>query len=490
MFRILILALALAACFRSRPSKGGGEISARDSYQAARETPDPADIEVPPGYRIELVSSGLTFPTGIAFGDRGRIFVVESGYSYGEKLTTPRIIELVGGNVHELATGDPKTGGSPWNGIAFHDGALYVAQGGQLTGGRIARYPVTGERLGDPAILVDKLPSLGDHHTDGPVVRDGWVYFGQGTATNSGIVGKDNADFGWLARHPEFHDVPCEDVRLAGVNITAKHPLRDEEATTGAYVAFGTPTTPGQVIKGRVPCTGAVMRVRTTGGPVELVAWGFRNPYGLAFDRDGTLYVTDNGADTRGSRPVFGAADMLWRVERGRWYGWPDHAEGRPLTAGWYSEAKGDTHGFVLADHPSTPPEPAVYFPVHASADGFDFSTSPAFGHVGQAFVALFGDQAPTVGKTLHPVGFAVMKADPRSGELEYFARNRPDRPGPASKRDNRGLERPIAARFSPDGSALYIVDFGVVQMTDNGANAIENTGRVWRIVKEVNRAR
>ncbi|HET6527998.1 MAG TPA: hypothetical protein VFG39_04535 [Balneolaceae bacterium] len=42
------------------------------------------------------------------------------------------------------------------------------------------------------------------------------------------------------------------------------------------------------------------MRIPIEDGPVELVAWGFRNPHGLAFSPDGILYVTENGYDVRG----------------------------------------------------------------------------------------------------------------------------------------------------------------------------------------------
>jgi glucose/arabinose dehydrogenase len=473
-------------CFKARPSKGGGQIDRGDVVEAARRAPNPFDIDVPAGYRIELVTDKLTFPTGVAFGRGGEVFVVESGYAYGEKFGSARVVRVErDGSQRELVS---STRGVPWNGIAVHDNALFIAEGGEVDGGRIVRYAIDGDKLGAPTILADKLPSTGDHHTNGPVVSpDGWVYFGQGTVTNAAVVGPDNFEFGWLPRHPELHDTPCKDVTVVGTGFASKNPLTpaDDEVTTGAYQPFGTPGTPQQVIKGAVPCNGAVMRVRATGGDVELVAWGFRNPYGLALDGSGQLFVTDNGFDTRGSRPVFGAADVLWKVMPGSWYGWPDFAEGRPLTAGWYSEDKGATKGFVLGAHPQTPPEPAIYFAVHSSATGLDFSRSDSFGHVGHGFVALFGDMAPKVGKVLHPVGFAVMRVDPRTGELDYFARNRPDRPGPASKQDTRGLERPIAARFSPDGSSLYVVDFGVLRVSDKGPEAIENTGKLWRIMKE-----
>ncbi len=310
----VLFGIMLASCFGTRASKGGGQISEEAAREASRRAANPYDIDVPPGYRVELVTEGLTFPTGVTFGEHDEVYVVESGYSYGEKWTTPRILQIgEQGRVHEVLVGTTASTGAPWNGIAYRDGALFVAEGGELDGGRIVRHQLRDGVAGGTEILVDHLPSIGDHHTNGPVIsRDGWVYFGQGTA----MVGTDNADFGWLKRHPTFHDVPCEDVTLAGLNFLSRNPLTGghDEVVTGAYLPFGTPSAVGQVIQGAVPCSGAVMRVRMTGGDVELVAWGFRNPFGLALDREGTLHVTDNGYDTRGSRPVFGAADMLWRV--------------------------------------------------------------------------------------------------------------------------------------------------------------------------------
>ncbi|HLU66246.1 MAG TPA: PQQ-dependent sugar dehydrogenase, partial [Kofleriaceae bacterium] len=420
-------------------------------------------------------------------GDGGAIYLVESGYSYGEVFTRPRLVEIARdgrGVIREIASGRH----APWNGVAFAGGALYVAQGGQLEGGRVVRFDLDG----GARVLVDDLPSTGDHHTSGPVIgRDGWIYFGQGTATNAGVVGTDNHDYGWLARRPRFHDVPCRDVTLRGANFETGDPLTPEpgdRAVTGAYVPFGTATRRGQVIPGRVPCSGAILRVHPEGSAVELVAWGFRNPFGLAVAPDGRLYATENGFDVRGSRPVFGAADPLWRVEPGRWYGWPDFAEGRPLTIDFYAEGGGAPRGFLLAEHPGRPPEPVAYLAVHSSAGGLDFSRDAAFGRTGDAFVALFGDMAPETGKVMSPVGFKVVRVNPETGVIEDFARNGGDKNGPASLVGGGGLERPIAARFDRSGRELYVVDFGVLRMTDAGPVPQPETGVLWRITREAAR--
>src|SRR5436305_1038328 len=56
---------------------------------------NPADVAVPPGYCIEPVVTGLTYPTGVVTDENDRAYVLESGYSYGEDFTPPRLL-LVG----------------------------------------------------------------------------------------------------------------------------------------------------------------------------------------------------------------------------------------------------------------------------------------------------------------------------------------------------------------------------------------------------------
>jgi glucose/arabinose dehydrogenase len=463
-----LVLLVTSGCYSMRPSKGGAQISSVGERQV-----DASDIALPQGFSIEAIATGLTFPTGITFDKDGVPHLIESGYAYGEKWTTPRLLRLEKNGGTKVIVEGARNG--PWNGVTFHDGNFFVAEGNVLEGGRILRITPDGKITS----IVDGLPTFGDHHTDGPVASpDGWIYFGQGTASNSGVIGEDNFKFGWLKRRPDFHDIPGQDITLAGENF--KSPITN--TLTGAFLPSGQPSSPGHVVKGQVKCAGGILRVRPDGSNLELVAWGFRNPFGLAFAPGGELFVTDNGYDDRGSRPVWGTPDFLWRVEKGTWYGWPDYVGELPITHEQFKPPGKPDLKFVLAQHPNRPPKPVARFGVHSSANGFDFSRSQRFGYVGDAFIALFGDETPATGKLLHPVGFKVVRVNIETGVVEEFAANKGRQNGPASKLKSGGLERPVAARFSPNGEELYVVDFGQMPHDKVGAKPQEGTGVVWRI--------
>jgi glucose/arabinose dehydrogenase len=206
---------SMSGCYRMRPSQGGGQ-TAVPPTRSIRS----ADVALPSEYRIDAVATGLTFPTSVILDDRGIPYVVEAGYSYGEAWTTPKLLRVEpDGRTTVIASGGRN---GPWSGGSFANGTFFVAEGGELEGGRILRITPDG---GVRPIVAD-LPSFGDHHTNGAVAGpDGAIYFGQGTATNSGVVGEDNFQFGWAKRHPDFHDTPCRDVTLSGQNFQADNPL-------------------------------------------------------------------------------------------------------------------------------------------------------------------------------------------------------------------------------------------------------------------------
>lgn len=462
------------------------------------------NYQIERGYRLERVLGGLTFPTSITFDEQGRVYVVDGGFAYGPTYTPARILRLPAEWLTrrdgtdaamdaEVVCGDGLAG--PVTGVAFHDGQLYVAHRGRVS------IVEAGGALRD--VLVG-LPSQGDYQNNklafGP---DGRLYFGQGTATNSGVVGWDNHRYGWLRRHPTFHDIPAYDVTLVGQHFTTPNPLTEDgvAVTTGAFSPFGTPTTAGQVVRGALPCTGAVLRCQPDGSELELVAWGLRNPFGLCFDDAGRLFVTEDGPEVRGSRPIGnGAPDNLYEVRQGDYFGWPDYYGGMPVSDSSLDptvdrdSAEPAQPGLLIArpepllrDAPPVSRQPLARFQPHATPGGFDLSrNSTAFGFAGDAFVGLFGDISPFASGGLHlRAGHGVARVDMLSGKLYDFLLASPPEVEPSQDPHAMDAFRPVDARFDLTGSALYVVDFGAVELTMRDSRVHPGSGALWRIVRE-----
>jgi len=438
----------------------------------------PKDILLPQGYEAEVVASGFNAPVHCCFDHLGYCYVVESGHKID---AAPRVlrVDVNTGEWEPFFTLPEERWIKPgaMTGACWHGGRLYVTNTDTL---------FSVDAFGRMEDILTGLAGLGDHQTNHAIVGpDGKLYFGQGCATNCGVVGADNFAFEWLPKNPQFCDVPAQDVVLAGRNYEYQNVLGDvrETVSSGAYVPFGTETHPGQVITGNVKCSGAILRCNPDGSELEVVAWGLRNPYGTAFHPDGRLFTTEHGMDERGRRYILNDPDDFYEIKQGAWYGWPDFASGIRLDDPYWGEG-GHGREPVLAEFPDpNPPKPFASFQTHAAANGFDFCRSPEFGFEGDAFVALFGDLAPitTLAKAATPAGFKVVRVNTKTARVDDFAVNRIQ--GPASKLPHDGFERPSHCQFGPDGS-LYVVDFGIIRIApERGAIRQQiGTGSLWRI--------
>jgi glucose/arabinose dehydrogenase len=427
---------------------------------------DVEDFDLPDGYRIEALVANLSIPTTAIF-DGPDLLIAESGF---KNTAAPRVLRVrPDGSVTIVAQAGLQ---APVTGLLAHDGSVYVSHRGRVS------------LVGGDGTLRDLLTGLrsdGDHQNNQIVMGpDGFIYMGQGSVTNSGVVGVDNHVFGWLARHPQLQEAPCRDVVLTGDSYETDDPLQPgKKATTGAYKPYRTPATPGETVKGERSCGGSIVRFRPDGSGLEVVAWGMRNPFGLAFDQGGALWATWHGADVRGSRPIFNDPDYLARVEPGAWYGWPDFFDGEPATASRFHAPGEPKPRMLWQAHPPLARAFTV-FPSHAAVCGFAFSPGGAFGHAGDAFVAEYGTFAPlTTGVNLAPAGFRVSRVDMRTRKVEAFARN--DLPGPAYLNLQHGFNRPVDVLFATD-SSLYVLDWGASTVDREGLKLVPRTGALFRI--------
>src|ERR671912_367716 len=340
-------------------------------YQEAQADVSAEDIGLPEGFDLELVAGGLNFPDAVAVADDGTVFAALSGFG-----GTPGQVVIVNADRTFPLFVDSAADGlqGPITDIAFGpNDAFWVAHAGGIATVNLTNGAVTP--------LITGLPSLGDHQNNQLAFsEDGWVYFGQGTATNSMVVGPDNAAFGWLPLFPEFSDTPCEDVTIAGSPFESPNVLTpdpNDVALTSPYQAFGVALDPGAVVPGAVPCNGAVLRFQPAdpAGTLEIFAWGLRNPYGVVVDDEGALWVIDNGPDARGSRPIENVPDAIYRLEEadaGSWYGYPRFFAGIPVTDEEVAPPGDRPLAFIIDNHDEllgdedAPPEPAATLAPHS----------------------------------------------------------------------------------------------------------------------------
>src|SRR5205085_1501997 len=118
----------------------------------------------------------LTYPTSIDFDDAGAMYIAEAGFMDGDPVVPARILKLTG-NDRQVVAENLK---GPVTDILWHQGKLFISHRGKIS-------VLADGRVKD---LVTGLPSFGDHSNNQLAVGpDGKLYFGQGSATNSGVVG-------------------------------------------------------------------------------------------------------------------------------------------------------------------------------------------------------------------------------------------------------------------------------------------------------------
>jgi glucose/arabinose dehydrogenase len=428
---------------------------------------NPSDIKLPLGYNIDVFAYGLDTPISITFTDKGEMLIADAGVISGNG----KVLRLSKNGFEIIAEGfNP-----PLTGINYLNGNIYVSHRGYIT---IVKSDGTKQDI------ISGLPSLGDHHNNkvafGP---DGKMYFGQGTATNSGVVGLDNS---WVKKHPFFHDYPGCNITLNCQNFITKD-IRtaspNDYTYTSAYSPFGVPAIPYEVEKGIVRASGSILRANLDGSNLELVAWGLRNPFRLAFDRCNRLFSTNHGSDVRGSRPIYNSPDEFQLIMPGVWYGWPDYTGGLPVTLTRFKAQGKAQPEFLIAKHPMIPPRPFALFEPHAAIMGFDFNYNSDFGPYGDIYIAEYGSEAPetTGGMPLPGVGHRISRINMNTGQISTFAINKSG--FAASHTGGGGFERPIDVAFGPD-KAMYLLDFAVTP-EDEPDEFLPRTGVIWKVTKE-----
>ncbi len=508
---IATLTLGAAGCATMDPELEQGSLvpHSTEGLQASQQFPI---VRLPPGYRIEKVVDKLTYPTSITWDDQGRMYVAEAGGAFFEEPPPARILRIENGRATEVANLDEKGITASVTGLVWHNGAFYFTHRAQDFTGAVSRMTMDGRV---ELLISGIIDSQTDHQpNDIRVGPDGRMYFTSGAGGNSGVMGADMTPF--VLKNPGTHTTVCHDVVLLGKNFHIVNYLTEKKgdiALTGAFVPLGTPTQPGQVIKGRTKCGGAILSFDPNNPEASLrpYAWGFRNVIGLAWGANGQMYATQNGYDVTAPRPVNDTAEPTYFVREDAWYGVPDFSAAfEPLTDPKF-EAPGRLYapvsingqpvkeklGFVI-DHQAsglTAPDKKLILGLHphnSSPSKPDVAPASWGDMAEMLFVPEWGDATWFTNPLKNvPVGNRIVMIDPRDpGRVQPFVTNA--QPGPASSQGAAlmGIERPFDVKFGPDG-AMYIVDYG--QAFINLAQIAEGnlpyefppeTGIIWKVTR------
>jgi len=548
------------------------------------------DIVLPSGFQVSVFTKGLNFPTGIAFLSHGNgkgfdVYVLESGHGLPSRCNdqsawpagefaannpfTPDILVFsqTGHLLHVLAKPTADGGGlqpeGPAIDIAFEE--LRGEGGGEdeggAAGGRLfasdsnqATHAHNGQNNSSRIVIVDPLTGrvtpfitglpTGDHPTEQLAFKAGWIYWSQGSTTNSGVVGRDNGG------GQNQQDIPCQDIVLSQNVFDSGGGVK-----TSGYSPFGVQR-PGATVKAfesashQGVCDGAILRaplnVAHPEDHIEPFSWGYRNGYAIRFAPLnhallGAMLVGEDGADERGARPSNHAPDSLQLARQNPdgtpdYHGWPDQYGFLPSSQAVFNPIGGPGDDLCVPDA-SNPPSmctPAslaliekedvpirdvLAFPpqpitsplaIEAADSSFtgiefvpdSFVAGPL--RPGAALYALEGDfgfsaanatsPAPEVGHEIKLINFSA-PGQPFALKTMRFAHNTTFEQ--AFVDGLRGFNRPTNVRMGPDGCA-WVVDYGAVRdfgQSDPaakyvGANngplvQIPGTGVIWRICRK-----
>ena len=288
--------------------------------EAAQQKPiDRAIVDTPAGTALLIEVDGLTTPTSVCIDkdegeNRGTVLIAEGGmgntpvrifalkpdrtlvqiYPVGKQL--PTFLDFLKPTFRIYG---------PIGGMCVVNGRIVVTHRDANGMGVITSLGYDGSHK----TIVADLPAQGDHSVTDVALNpvNGRLYFGVGSATNSGVVGLDNWQIGWVRKRPTFHDTTYVPLTLLGKRFDTKNPRAGlwggaDIAVTGPFQSFNN----SQQI--RIPPASnakpgaAIYSVSATGGDLRLEGHGIRLPRGFVFTEYGGLFFTNNGMEMRGTR--------------------------------------------------------------------------------------------------------------------------------------------------------------------------------------------
>jgi len=197
--------------------------------------------------------------------------------------------------------------------IVFYNNKLYI-----ISKANLYEYNIENGNLKS---ILDNIPYEGKYLDRNLIIKDSKLLLSIGTATNSGVVSYDSNYS--LDKIP--YDKSSIDITLNGFNYGEKK--------TGAFMPYGNSSTQGQRIRIESLGNACVVEIDLDNNKSSLYASGIRNIKGWDLDSEGKLIGIVGGMENIGERPINRDFDYLYKIDKGKWYGWPDFSGGDPISS-------------------------------------------------------------------------------------------------------------------------------------------------------------
>ena len=215
--------------------------------------------------------------------------------------------------------------------ILFYNNILYF-----ISESNLYKYDLKNKSLQK---VLENIPFMGKYMDRNIIIKNSKLLLSIGAATNSGIATYEDGQ--------EVDKIPYDkspiDIKLNGVNYGKNK--------TGAFMPYGNSSFDGQKIKGETLANACVVEVDLYNNKVALYSSGIRNVTGWDLDADGNLIGIVGGMENSEERPINRDFDYLYKIDKGKWYGWPDFSGGDPITSPRFKGEK--TVEKLIQNHPN-----------------------------------------------------------------------------------------------------------------------------------------
>jgi hypothetical protein len=200
-------------------------------------------------------------------------------------------------------------------------------------------------------LILDNIPFEGRYLDRNLIIKNSKLLLSIGVATNSGIASYDS-DYS-LDKIP--YDKSSIDITLNGFNYGEKK--------TGAFMPYGNFSEEGQRIKSQNLANACVVEINLDNKKTLLYASGIRNIKGWDLDDQGNLIGIVGGMENSGERPINRDFDYVYKIDKGKWYGWPDFSGGDPISSPRFKGEK------LVSPLIANPPNKIVSAPIYQFSD-------------------------------------------------------------------------------------------------------------------------